>query len=120
MTTKHAAVAAAIAAVLAAPVYAQSTVINSSGASMTSSTGVIVTPGAPSASVAVVPSTSLAIPTTRLLPGGATVQSSATTVLGGPAGDVSGTQTVTTRYWVNVPPDVEHRSDFQRWMRLKS
>jgi len=26
---------------------------------------------------------------------------------------------VVTNYWVNVPAGVEHRADFQRWMRLK-
>jgi hypothetical protein len=60
------------------------------------------------------------MPSTHLLPGGANVQASSTTVLGGPAGPgVSGTQTVVTRYWVNVPANVERRADFQRWKSLK-
>ncbi len=151
MTHKHAALAAAVAALLAAPAYAQnadcsvsssnlqsncpdtnvlgagsstmssgSTVTNSSGASVSSGTGVTVTPGVPSASVTVTPSsTTVAMPSAHLLPGGATVEASSTTVLGGPSGTASGSRTVITRYWVNVPANVENRADFQRWTRLK-
>lgn len=98
-------------------------VTSSSGASVSSGTGMVVTPGAPSTSVAVIPSTSVtvpAVPGNHLLPGAATVQASSTTVLGGPAAPgVSGSQTVVTRYWVNVPANVTSRADFQRWMALR-
>jgi hypothetical protein len=97
-------------------------VTSSSGQGVTSGTGMAVTPGAASTSVAVTPSTASAVPAMpagRMLPGAATVQASSTTVLGGPAGPgVSGTQTVVTRYWVNVPANVTGRRDFQRWMAL--
>jgi hypothetical protein len=90
---------------------------------VTSGTGLVVGQGAPSSSVTVLPSTSVAIgtvPGTRVLPGAAQVQSSQTTVLGGPAaGGISGSKTVVTNYWTNVPAGVEHRSDFQRWQSLK-
>lgn len=149
MTLKHAALAAATAAVLAAPAFAQttdcrisssnlasdcsttttlgagpatmsgSTVTNSSGTSVSSGTGVTVTPGAPSTSVTVMPSTSVAVSTTHLLPGGANVPANSTTVLGGPAGNASGSQSVVTTYWTNVPADAMNRWDFQRWTHLR-
>ena len=107
------------AALLAASAFAQSTVTSSTGATVSSGTGVAVTPGAPSASVTVTPSTSVAVPSAHMLPGGAMVQSSSTTVLGGPSGDVSGTKTEVNTYWVNVPANAPNRYDFQSWQSLK-
>jgi hypothetical protein len=111
--------AVAVAALLAAPVFAQSSVSSSSGLTVHSGTGVVVTPGVPSASVTVIPSTQDAIPTHSLLPGGAMVQQSSTTVLGGPSGDVSGSKAVITNYWANVPGDAQQRGDFHRWQQLR-
>jgi hypothetical protein len=116
----------AAAAALAAPAFAQTyggaPVTSSSGATVSSGTGLVVTPGAPSApsaSVTVLPTTTAVMPSVHLLPGGATVQSSTTTVLGGPAaGGVASSQTVVTNYWTNVPANVTSRPDFQRWSRL--
>jgi hypothetical protein len=112
----------ALAAFASASAFAGGDKINSSsGSSVTSGTGVTVTQGAPSSSVTVLPSTSMsALPSTQLFPGGTQVQASQTTVMGGPAaGGISGSQTIVTRYWVNVPAGVEHRADFQRWTSLR-
>jgi hypothetical protein len=143
MNRKHAALAVAAAAVLSAPVFAQSTlcdasatscttttttilgagpVMSSNGAVINSGTGVIVGQGAPSTSVTVLPSSvaMTTVPSNRLLPGAAQLQASQTTVLGGPAaGGVTGSTTVVTNYWVNVPANAERRGDFQRWLSLK-
>lgn len=107
------------AALLAASAFAQGSVTSSTGASVSSSSGVVVTPGAPSATVTVTPSTSVAVQSHHLLPGGAMVQRSSTTVLGGPSGDAAGTKTEVTTYWANVPANAPGRYDFQRWQSLK-
>lgn len=109
----------AAVALAAGSVFAQSAVTSSSGAAVNSSTGVIVTPGAPSASVTVTPSTSVVMPSRHLLPGGAMVHHSSTTTLGGPSGTVAGTRIETTTYWANVPADAPRDGNFQRWQRLK-
>jgi hypothetical protein len=143
MNSKHAALAVAMAAVLSAPAFAQGSncdmsssnlqvncspatsvlgagpVTSSTGMPVTSSTGVTVTPGVPIASVTVTPSTETSVPSANLLPGGAMVQRSSTTVLGGPSGSASGTKSVVTDYWVNVPPGAASRADFQRWQSLR-
>ena len=106
----------AVAAFLSLPALADSAVSSSTGVSVSSGTGL---PVGSSASVTVIPSTSSAIPSAHLLPGGAMVQRSSTTVLGGPSGDVSGSKTVVTDYWTNVPAGAERRSDFQRWQSLR-
>lgn len=109
----------AAASLLAASAFAQSTVTNSTGMGVSSGTGVAVTPGAPSATVTVIPSTATAVSSHALLPGGAMVRESSTTVLGGPSGDVAGTKTEVTTYWANVPADVQRDGNFQRWRQLK-
>jgi hypothetical protein len=118
---KHAALAAiAAAALLSVPAFAQSSVSSGSGAGVTSGSGDTVTPAMPAASVTVQPSTTTtAQPSPRLLPGGAMLQYSSTTVMGGPSGEASGTKTEITRYWVNVPANATSNADFQRWQRLK-
>ncbi len=63
----------------------------------TTSTGPIVAPGMSS--------------TTRVTPEG----SSTITVAAGPVTSTS----ITTRTWLNAPPDVERDGNFQRWQRLK-
>src|SRR4051812_47501093 len=88
MTHKHAALAIAIAALLSAPAFAQSPAGTSAGVSASANANTSVT---------VTPSTSVAVPTANLLPGGVMAPAGSTTVLGGPSGDASGTQTVTTR-----------------------
>lgn len=102
---------ATVAAVLAAPVFAQSNVQSSSALPVTSGTGIVVTPGAP---------------LTQALPGAVNsgISSSSTTTTSvagaGPAPSSTATTTTTvTRYWVNVPPGVENDPTFQRWMHLK-
>lgn len=109
----------AAAALLAGSAFAQATVTNSTGITVNSGTGVVVTPGAPSATVTVTPSTSVVVPSHHLLPGGAMVQRSSTTVLGGPSGDVAGTKTEINTYWANVPADAARDGNFQRWQSLK-
>jgi hypothetical protein len=126
---KHAALAIAIAAVVSVPVFAQSGAVisSSSGTYVNSGTGLLVTPGVPIDTVAVLPGgtvlpsgTVLLPATSHLLPGAVQVQSSTTTVMGAaPAVGVSGSRTIVTNYWVNVPAGVEHRADFQRWLALK-
>lgn len=99
---------AAAAAVLAAPVFAQSNVQSSSELPVTSGTGIVVTPS---------------VPLTQTLPGAvnSSISSTTTSVSGaGPAPGSSMTTTTTvTRSWVNVPPGVESDPTFQRWTRLK-
>jgi hypothetical protein len=110
----------AAACMLAASAFAQSSVSSSGGASVTSGTGVVVTPGVPTGSVAVnATTTGTPMPQHHLLPGGTMVQRSSTTVLGGPAPGVSGTKTVVTTYWANVPADAARDANFQRWQALK-
>ena len=108
------------AALVAASAFAQGSVTSSTGVTVQSGTGVAVTPGVPSATVQVTPSTTVvAAPSRHLLPGGAMVQRSSTTVLGGPSGNVAGTKTEVTTYWANVPANAPGRYDFQRWQQLK-
>jgi hypothetical protein len=104
----------ALAAFASASAFAGGDKISStSGSSVSSGTGVIVTQGASSSSM---PSTLHSHP----YPGGTQVQASQTTVMGGPAaGGIASSQTVVTRYWVNVPAGVERRADFQRWSQLR-
>lgn len=116
MKNKYAALAVAAAAVLAAPAFAQSSVTSSGGASVSSGTGVVVTPSLPSASVTVAPATHVTASGPHLLPGATLVQSGSTTVMG--SGPVA-TTTVVTNYWANVPAGFERRGDVQRWMALK-
>jgi hypothetical protein len=109
----------AAAALLAASAFAQGSVTSSTGASVSSGTGLAVTPGAPNTTVSVTPSTSVTTASHRLTPGGAMVQRSSTTVMGGPSGDATGTRTEITTYWANVPANAPRRHDFQRWQALK-
>lgn len=109
----------AAAALLAASAFAQATVTNSTGASVNAASGVVVTPGVPSATVTVTPSTTVAVPSHALLPGGAMVQHSSTTILGGPSGDAAGTKTEIHTYWANVPADAQADLSFRRWQQLK-
>jgi len=109
----------AAAALLAASAFAQGSVSSSTGTTVTSGTGLAVTPGAPTATVTVTPSTSVSMESHRLLPGGAMVQRSSTTVLGGPSGGAAGSKTQVTTYWANVPANAQGRYDFQRWQQLK-
>jgi hypothetical protein len=119
MNHKHAALAlAAAAAFLAAPSFAQTTVQSGTAATVNSGSSASVTTPGTDASVTVMPHTSSAVPSARLMPGGAMVPYSSTTTLGGPGANMSGSKTVTTRYWVNVPPDAQQRLDFRRWQRL--
>jgi hypothetical protein len=99
----------AAAALLAASAFAQSSVTTSTGASVSSASGLTVTPGMPTA----------AVETHRLLPGGAMVQRSSTTVLGGPSADAVATRTQVSTYWANVPANAPARHDFRRWQALK-
>jgi len=110
----------AASTLLAATAFAQSSVTSSSGATVNSGTGVVVTPGVPTASVTVGSSTtSTGMPRRNMIDGGVMVQESTQTVLGGPSGDAAGTKTEITTYWSNVPSDVRRDGNFQRWQRLK-
>ena len=93
-----AAIAAAI--LVAGPVLAGGAgkVAAGTGSTVTSGTGVAVTTGT-------APSTTIVTP-------------AGTTVMGvGPA--LTHTTTVSARTWPEMPPNVEGRSDFRRWMSLK-
>ncbi|HET6828969.1 MAG TPA: hypothetical protein VFH35_09835 [Ramlibacter sp.] len=72
---------------------AGATVGSGTGGSVSSGTGVAVTPGTAGS-------------TTYVMGSGAA-----------PSANASGT--VVTSAWVNMPPNVEGRPDFQRWMRLR-
>jgi hypothetical protein len=112
MNLKHASLAAAMAAALCAPAFAQTAAVSGS------TTTIVTTPPA-TATVTVKPSTSVAVESSHLMPGGVMLPSSSTSVLGGPSGNISGSHSVTTNYWVNVPPNAAQRADFQRWQQLK-
>jgi hypothetical protein len=104
MKRMHWAVAAA--ALLSAGAFAQTavqstTVTSTSGIPVTSGTGVVVTPGAPAVGVAAIP--------------GAVIASNGTTTVAG----APGTTTTITRYWVNVPANVQSDPTFRRWQNLK-
>ena len=100
----------AAAAVLAAPaLFAQATVQSST--IVTAPSGVVVSSAASPVSQ-------------RPLPGGAIAEAqvvgpvavvsapgSSTAVMGAPAAPV-------TRYWFNVPRDIDDRAEFRRWQRL--
>lgn len=98
------AIAMGLAALGAAPAMAQNAVITTTGTTVTSGTGVVVTPsGAPAI-----------INSTRMLPGGVTVAT-------GPASVAAAGNTLTTTqtYWVNVPAGAVHDDEFKRWQALK-
>ena len=109
---------AGLAAILAAPAFAQTTVQSAGGTTVTSGTGVVVTPGAPAASTVVVtPGAPAVVPNAHLLPGGVVASiGSSTSVAGGPGAT---TTTTVTRYWVNVPRGAENDPTFLRWQHLK-
>lgn len=125
MKTKHATWAVA-AIVLSAPAFAQTAVQSATGASVSSGTGLVVTPGVPSATI-VAPSTTVVAPGTTVVAPVAAVaaiptpsMSGAVVAQAGTSESVSGnTRTIVTRYWVNVPANVTADADFQRWQRLR-
>lgn len=103
MKIKHAAWAVtAVAAILSAPVFAQTAVVSATGPTVTSGTGIVVTPGVPALAPAVVQA-----------PGAMVAQAGSTTSVNG------NTTTTVTRYWVNVPGDVQRDASFQRWQALR-
>jgi hypothetical protein len=75
----------------------------------------VVTPGATASSTTTVVgpvATVAVVPQPRI--------SGAVVAQAGTSESVSGnTRTVVTRYWVNVPPNVQTDAEFQRWQRLK-
>lgn len=117
MKPMHALAVVALAA-LAAPVFAQ--VSSGTGLAVTSGTGPTVhSATAPDAAV-VAPSSAVMIEAQpHLLPGGVMAPVANTVVMGGPPAAASGSRTIITRYWVNVPANVEQRADFQRWKELR-
>ncbi|RYY54139.1 MAG: hypothetical protein EOO24_63890 [Comamonadaceae bacterium] len=112
MKIKHAGWLAAtvVTAALSAPALAQTQVQSASGVGVTSSTGIGVTPGAPSMAVV------QGVPNTEpraTLPGAVMAQADTQT-------SVSGNQkTTVTTYWANVPANVTSNPSFQRWQSLK-
>ena len=114
---KRVAILAAVAALAAPGVFAQSSVTSSTGAPVSSGTGAVVTPAGPAAAVAVEPGAAVSTPAPRLLSGGTIVQHSSTTTMG--AAGPATTKTIVTRSWVNVPANAESRGDFKRWQALK-
>ena len=109
MKSKHAGWAVALAAVLAAPAFAQY-VQTPSGVTVTSGTGVGVTQGIPARPVTTVPATHVH---------GASVATAGTSTTVASNGPGSSTTTTITRYWVDVPPDASRDPTFQRWQSLK-
>lgn len=105
MKSKHAGWAVALAAVLAAPAFAQTAVVAATGPVVTSGTGVAVTPG--------VPSTVPVVVGASIVPGSVVAEIASNTSVNG------NTKTTVTNYWVNVPPHARQRADFQRWQMLK-
>jgi hypothetical protein len=105
MKLKHAGWAVALAAAAATPVFAQTTVVTSgTGATVTTSTNIAVTPAVPAPAIAA---------RTVTIPGAVVSEIGTKTVVAG------NTTTRTTGYWVNVPQDVTRDPSFQRWQSLK-
>lgn len=115
----HAALIAA--AVLAAPAaFAQTAVQSSTGMTVSSGTGIVVTPGVPSSMVMPAVATSVAAPGTVVTTLPAATINGAVVAQAGTQQIVTGpSQTIVTRYWLNVPPGVENDPEFQRWQRLR-
>ena len=105
MKSKHAGWAVALAAILAAPAFAQTAVVSATGPVVTSGTGITVTPGAPSTMPVIVGASTV--------PGSVVAEIASNTTVNG------NTKTTVTNYWVNVPPHAEQREDFRRWQMLK-
>jgi hypothetical protein len=118
MKTRHATWAVA-ALVLSAPAFGQVAVQSATGASVSSGTGLVVTPGVPSATV-VAPGTMVVAPVATVATVPTPWMSGAVVAQAGTSQLVNGNSTtVVTRYWVNVPPNVTADADFQRWQRLR-
>ena len=102
---------AVAALVLSAPVFAQTAVQSAGGLTVSSGTGVVVTPGV---------STSVAAPATTVAVVPHATRSGAVLAPAGTSETVNGnSKTIVTRYWVNVPAGVDRDPEFQRWMRLR-
>ena len=119
---KRVAILAAVAALAAPGVFAQSSVNSSTGAPVTSGTGGAVmpaspAPASPAPAMAAEPPATVSTPAPRLISGGTIVQHSSTTTMG--AAGPATTKTIVTSSWANVPANVERRGDFQRWQKLK-
>jgi hypothetical protein len=115
---KRVAILAAVAALAAPGVFAQSAVTSSTGAPVSSGTGAVVTQASPSPAPAVAAEPAMvSTPTPHLLSGGTIVQHSSTTTMG--AAGPATTKTIVTHSWANVPANAERRGDFQRWQKLK-
>ena len=114
---KRVAILAAVAALAAPGVFAQSSVNSSTGAPVTSGTGAAVMPASPAPAMAAEPPATVSTPAPRLMSGGTIVQHSSTTTMG--AAGPATTKTIVTSSWANVPANVERRGDFQRWQKLK-
>jgi hypothetical protein len=104
MKLKHAGWAIALVAAAAAPAFAQTTVTSGTGATVTTSTNIAVTPAVPAPAIAA---------RTVTIPGAVVSEIGSNTVVAG------NTKTTTTSYWVNVPQDVTRDPSFQRWQALK-
>ena len=115
---KRVAILAAVAALAAPGVFAQSAVTSSTGAPVTSGTGAVVTPAAPTpAPAGGAEPAMVSPPPPHQLSGGPIVQHSSTTPMG--AAGTATTKTIVTSSWANVPANVERRGDFQRGQALK-
>lgn len=102
MKIKHAGWAIALAAAAAAPAFAEQAVVAASGPVVTSGTGIVVTPGTP-----------VVVERTVPVPGSVVAEIDSHTTADGR------TTTTVTRYWTNVPPDVQRDDRFRRWQQLK-
>lgn len=109
---KHAILATALA-VAASGAFAQAAVQSSTQVPVTSGTGMVVTPGTSSDTMVMVPPRTVAVLPTPTIDGAVIAQAGSTETVNG------NTRTVTTRYWVNVPPGANVDDEFERWQRLK-
>jgi hypothetical protein len=107
------AILASALAVAASGVFAQAAVQSSTNVTVTSGTGVVVTPGVSGHAMVDGSVQAVAVLPKPTIDGAVVAQAGSSESVNG------NTKVVTTRYWVNVPPGANVDDEFERWQRLK-
>jgi len=107
------AILVAALAVASSGVFAQAAVQSSSNVTVTSGTGVVVTPGVSSPALVSGPIRTVTVLPEPTIDGAVVAQAGSTETVNG------NTKVVTTRYWVNVPRGANVNDEFERWQRLR-
>lgn len=103
----------ALAAIAAAPAFAQGVTSSSSTTVTTGTGGPVVAASSTTTTTATATAPAVGPSTTMMIPGGVMAQADSSETVNG------NTRTVVTRYWANVPPDVQRHAGFQRWQALR-